>query len=204
MKKILTLIAAAFVAAGSFMFTACDIADEFIAPKDTWVYKASTTENNSFTYTWGEGENVKTVNFDVYVNYATAASVGDINFANGGKKTITEGVNLILVPSADTEEDKNNLKELLQASTNITNICLFYSFGKSSPASASTSESDTGTTQSLTETAWTWIYNLNHFERYTEKQFSQFIETLTVVDASTNLSWKRVLYNLLGEQLLGE
>lgn len=61
MKKNIILSTAAILA-GCLFISSCDIGDDFIAPKDTWVYKNSTKTDNSFTYTWGEGKNEKSVN----------------------------------------------------------------------------------------------------------------------------------------------
>ena len=79
MKKNIILSTAAILA-GCLFISSCDIANDFIAPKDTWVYKNSTKTDNSFTYTWVEGENEKSVNFDLYVNYVNIHFLVDIQF----------------------------------------------------------------------------------------------------------------------------
>ena len=127
MKKNIILSTAAILA-GCLFISSCDIGDDFIAPKDTWVYKESTKSDNSFTYTWGEGEKEKSVNFDLYVNYATKNA--ELSFNNANKKTqVTPGLNVILVPSANNDDNqKNYLKELLNR-TGVDNIAMFKSFG---------------------------------------------------------------------------
>ena len=91
MKKNIILSTAAILA-GCLFISSCDgVANEFIAPKDTWVYKNSTKTDNSFTYTWGEGENKKSVNFDLYVNYATKDSTLTLNETSADVKS---GVNV--------------------------------------------------------------------------------------------------------------
>ena len=130
MKKNIILSTAAILA-GCLFISSCDIANDFIAPKDTWVYKDSTKTDNSFTYTWGEGENKKSVNFDLYVNYATKDSTLTFNQTSAEVKS---GVNVILVPTSDTKLDV--LKELVDA-TGIE-VSLFYSFGEKAEAADST------------------------------------------------------------------
>ncbi|MCI7798226.1 MAG: hypothetical protein MR555_00750 [Spirochaetia bacterium] len=199
MKKNIILSTAAILA-GCLFISSCDIANDFIAPKDTWVYKDSTKSENSFTYTWGEGENKKSVNFDLYVNYATKDA--ELLFNNAPEKTpVTPGLNVILVPSANNDDNqKNYLKELLNR-TGVDNIAMFKSFGEQSEASAS--ESDTGKSISLSG-IWTLVYNFNRFESMGSKSISNTVSDLTLITDVKNLNWKRVLYNMLGDKLFSE
>ena len=202
MKKNIILSAAAILA-GCLFISGCDnIADEFTAPKDTWVYKDSTKSDKSFTYTWGEGENEKSVNFDLYVNYATKNA--ELSFKNATEKTqVTPGLNVILVPSANNNNDqKNYLKELLEIS-GVDNIAMFKSFGEQSVASESESESDPGKSISLSG-IWTLVYNFNRFESMGSKSISNTVSALTLITDVKNLKWKRVLYNMLGDKLFSE
>ena len=128
MKKNIILSTAAILA-GCLFISSCDIGDDFIAPKDTWVYKESTKSDNSFTYTWGEGENKKSVNFDLYVNYATKDSTLTLNETSADVKS---GVNVLLVPTSDTKLDV--LNELVDAAD--IEVALFYSFGENAEAEA--------------------------------------------------------------------
>lgn len=199
MKKNIILSTAAILA-GCLFISSCDIGDDFIAPKDTWVYKNSTKTDNSFTYTWGEGKNEKSVNFDLYVNYATKDA--ELLFNNAPEKTpVTPGLNVILVPSANNDDNqKNYLKELLNR-TGVDNIAMFKSFGEQSEASAS--ESDTGKSISLSG-IWTLVYNFNRFESMGSKSISNTVSDLTLITDVKNLNWKRVLYNMLGDKLFSE
>lgn len=199
MKKNIILSTAAILA-GCLFISSCDIGDDFIAPKDTWVYKESTKSENSFTYTWGEDKNKKSVNFDLYVNYATKNA--ELSFTNATEKTqVTPGLNVILVPSANNDDNqKNYLKELLNR-TGVDNIAMFKSFGEQSEASAS--ESDTGKSISLSG-IWTLVYNFNRFESMGSKSISNTVSDLTLITDVKNLNWKRVLYNMLGEKLFSE
>ena len=201
MKKNIILSTAAILA-GCLFISSCDgVANEFIAPKDTWVYKDSTKSENSFTYTWGEGEKEKSVNFDLYVNYATKNA--ELSFNNANKKTqVTPGLNVILVPSANNDDNqKNYLKELLNR-TGVDNIAMFKSFGEQSEASAS--ESDTGKSISLSG-IWTLVYNFNRFESMGSKSISNTVSDLTLIkNVKDTLNWKRVLYNMLGDKLFSE
>ena len=199
MKKNIILSTAAILA-GCLFISSCDIANDFIAPKDTWVYKDSTKSENSFTYTWVEGENKKSVNFDLYVNYATKNA--ELSFKNATEKTqVTPGLNVILVPSANNDDNqKNYLKELLNR-TGVDNIAMFKSFGEQSEASAS--ESDTGKSISLSG-IWTLVYNFNRFESMGSKSISNTVSDLTLITDVKNLNWKRVLYNMLGDKLFSE
>lgn len=200
MKKNIILSTAAILA-GCLFISSCDIGDDFIAPKDTWVYKNSTKTDNSFTYTWGEGKNEKSVNFDLYVNYATKNA--ELSFKNATEKTqVTPGLNVILVPSANNDDNqKNYLKELLNRTTGVDNIAMFKSFGEQSEASES--ESDTGKSISLSG-IWTLVYNFNRFESMGSKSISNTVSDLTLITDVKNLNWKRVLYNMLGDKLFSE
>ena len=200
MKKNIILSAAAILA-GCLFISGCDnIADEFTAPKDTWVYKDSTKSDKSFTYTWGEGENEKSVEFDLYVNYATKDTT--VNF-DGTPAEVKPGVNVILVPSANNNNDqKNYLKELLEIS-GVDNIAMFKSFGEQSVASESESESDPGKSISLSG-IWTLVYKFNRFESMGSKSISNTVSDLTLITDVKNLNWKRVLYNMLGDKLFSE
>ena len=202
MKKNIILSTAAILA-GCLFISSCDIANDFIAPKDTWVYKDSTKTDNSFTYTWGEGKNKKSVNFDLYVNYATKDA--ELSFKNATEKTpVTPGLNVILVPSANNDDNqKDYLKELLNRTTGVDNIAMFKSFGEQSEASASESESDTGKSISLSG-IWTLVYNFNRFESMGSKSISNTVSDLTLITNVKNLNWKRVLYNMLGDKLFSE
>ena len=200
MKKNIILSTAAILA-GCLFISSCDIANDFIAPKDTWVYKDSTKTDNSFTYTWGEGENKKSVNFDLYVNYATKNA--ELSFDNANKKTqVTPGLNVILVPSTSNSSDqKNYLKELLDI-TDIDNIAMFKSFGTESEASASDS-AEPGKSVSLSG-IWTLVYNFNRFESMGNKSINNTVLALTLITDVKNLKWKKVLYNMLGEKLFND
>ena len=196
MKKNIILSTAAILA-GCLFISSCDIANDFIAPKDTWVYKDSTKSENSFTYTWGEGENKKSVNFDLYVNYATKDA--ELSFKNAPEKTpVTPGLNVILVPTSDTKLDV--LNELVDAVD--IEVALFYSFGENAEAEADSTES--GKKISLSG-IWTLVYKFNRFESMGSKSISNTVSDLTLIkDFKNTLNWKRVLYNMLGEKLFSE
>ena len=199
MKKNIILSAAAILA-GCLFISGCDnIADEFTAPKDTWVYKDSTKSDKSFTYTWGEGENEKSVEFDLYVNYATKDTT--VNF-DGTPAEVKPGVNVILVPSANNNNDqKNYLKELLEIS-GVDNIAMFKSFGEQSVASES--ESDPGKSISLSG-IWTLVYKFNRFDKVSTPIMNKLTSEYTLItEVKETLNWKRVLYNMLGEKLFSE
>ena len=196
MKKNIILSTAAILA-GCLFISSCDIANDFIAPKDTWVYKDSTKSENSFTYTWGEGENKKSVNFDLYVNYATKDA--ELSFNNAPEKTpVTPGLNVILVPTSDTKLDV--LNELVDAVD--IEVALFYSFGENAEAEADSTES--GKKISLSG-IWTLVYKFNRFESMGSKSISNTVSDLTLIkNVKDTLNWKRVLYNMLGDKLFSE
>ena len=196
MKKNIILSTAAILA-GCLFISSCDIGDDFIAPKDTWVYKESTKSDNSFTYTWGEGENKKSVNFDLYVNYATKDA--ELSFKNAPEKTpVTPGLNVILVPTSDTKLDV--LTELVDAVD--IEVALFYSFGENAEAEADSTES--GKKISLSG-IWTLVYKFNRFESMGSKSISNTVSDLTLIkNVKDTLNWKRVLYNMLGDKLFSE
>lgn len=201
MKKLASLLIAAAVICGTF-FTSCDIDDnDFVAPKNTWVYRSKSNSNHSIEYKWTNAEGAeKSINFDVYANYATGTDT--LNFKSNGTAQVTEGMNIILVPDLSTAEAKSNITELVKDTTNITDICFFKAFGTKADAEADNSTESKP--KNITSTAWTLIYNFNRFDKYTEKQFDQFTGSLTLVDPSTNLNLKRILYNLIGEKLFAE
>lgn len=196
MKKNIILSTAAILA-GCLFISSCDIGDDFIAPKDTWVYKESAKSENSFTYTWGEGANEKSVNFDLYVNYATKDSTLPFNTNSADVKS---GVNVILVPTSDTEPEV--LKELVDA-TGIK-VALFYSFGEKADAEAETDSTESKKEISLSR-IWTLVYNFNRFEKVPTPTMNNLTSNYTLIkDFKNTLNWKRVLYNMLGEKLFSE
>ena len=180
MKKNIILSTAAILA-GCLFISSCDIGDDFIAPKDTWV----------------EGENKKSVNFDLYVNYATKDA--ELSFKNATEKTpVTPGLNVILVPTSDTKLDV--LNELVDAAD--IEVALFYSFGENAEAEADSTES--GKKISLSG-IWTLVYNFNRFESMGSKSISNTVSDLTLIkNVKDTLNWKRVLYNMLGDKLFNE
>lgn len=91
----------------------------------------------------------------------------------------------------------------MKDAANIDKICFFKAFGKT----ASAEKTDTTNSEkeiSISSTLWTFIYNFNRFDKYTEKQFDQFTAGLTLVDGSTNLNLKRILYTIIGEKLFAD
>lgn len=195
MKKNIILSTAAILA-GCLFISSCDIADDFIAPKDTWVYKESTKSDNSFTYTWGEGANEKSVNFDLYVNYATKDSTLTFDQTSAEVKS---GVNVILVPTSGTEPEV--LKELVDA-TGIE-VALFYSFGEKAEAAADSTESEKK--KISLSGIWTLIYKFNRFEKVPTPTMNKLTSDYTLItEVKETLNWKRVLYNILGEKLFSE
>lgn len=196
MKKNIILSTAAILA-GCLFISSCDIGDDFIAPKDTWVYKNSTKTDNSFTYTWGEGENKKSVNFDLYVNYATKDST--LKFTTNSAD-VKSGVNVILVPTSDTEPEV--LKELVNA-TGIK-VALFYSFGEKADAEPETASTESKKEISLSR-IWTLVYNFNKFEKVPTPTMNNLTSNYTLItEVKETLKWKRVLYNILGDKLFSE
>lgn len=195
MKKNIILSTAAILA-GCLFISSCDIGDDFIAPKDTWVYKESTKSDNSFTYTWGEGANEKSVNFDLYVNYATKDSTLTFNQTSAEVKS---GVNVILVPTSGTEPEV--LKELVDA-TGIE-VALFYSFGEKAEAAADSTESEKK--KISLSGIWTLIYKFNRFEKVPTPTMNKLTSDYTLItEVKETLNWKRVLYNMLGDKLFSE
>ena len=198
MKKNIILSTAAILA-GCLFISSCDVAGDFIAPKDTWVYKNSTKTDNSFTYTWGEGKNEKSVNFDLYVNYATKDA--ELSFKNATEKTqVTPGLNVILVPTSETE--LGVLNELVDA-TGIE-VALFYSFGEKAEAEAEADSTESEKKKISLSGIWTLVYNFNRFESMGSKSISNTVSNLTLITDVKNLNWKRVLYNMLGDKLFNE
>lgn len=196
MKKNIILSTAAILA-GCLFISSCDgVANEFIAPKDTWVYKESTKTDNSFTYTWGEGANEKSVNFDLYVNYATKDSTLTFDQTSAEVKS---GVNVILVPTSGTEPEV--LKELVDA-TGIE-VALFYSFGEKAEAAADSTESEKK--KISLSGIWTLIYKFNRFEKVPTPTMNKLTSDYTLItEVKETLNWKRVLYNMLGDKLFSE
>lgn len=199
MKKIFVLFSALTTLLCGLVFTSCDgLDDDFIAPKDKWVYKTGKADN-SFEYTWGEEGSEKTVKFDLYANMATKEAT--VTFKNGTEKTVKPGLNVILVPKAETELDKAAVRELLSLQEYVGDVAVFYSFGKE--ADASKGDNEEGKTVNLS-TLWTLIYNFNKFEDMGSKAMSTTTENLTLASDLKNLNFKRILYNMLGDKIFGE
>lgn len=208
MKKTFSLICVSAALICGAVFSGCDLdEDDFVAPKDTWVYKENSKAKNSVEYQWNDSNgNTKTIKFDVYVNYATKNA--PLNFKNNDEKKVSEGMNVILVPLLkDDAVAQNNIKSLIQEfqdAANIDEICLFYSFGKNPEAADKAGDDATVKPIHLTSTLWTLIYNFNRFEKYSDRQFENYIKNLTLVSPSTKLNQKRILYNIIGEKLFAE
>lgn len=199
MKKIFVLFSALTTLLCGLVFTSCDgLDDDFIAPKDKWVYKTGKADN-SFEYTWGEEGSEKTVKFDLYANMATKEAT--VTFKNGTEKTVKPGLNVILVPKAETELDKAAVTELLSLQQYVGDVAVFNSFGKE--ADASKGDNEEGKTVNLS-TLWTLIYNFNKFEDMGSKAMSTTTENLTLASDLKNLNFKRILYNMLGDKIFGE
>ncbi len=204
MKKTFSLICVLAALICGAVFTGCDLdEDDFVAPKDTWVYRAKSNSNHSIEYKWTSSDNTeKTINFDVYVNYATKNDT--LKFKNNDKAAeVLEGMNVILVPDLTPEEAKSNITELVKDAANIDEICFFKAFGQK-PKVEKTDTTNAEKDINISSTLWTLIYNFNRFDKYTEKQFDQFTASLTLVDESTNLNLNRVLYTIIGEKLFVE
>lgn len=206
MKKTFSLICVLAALICGAVFSGCDLdEDDFVAPKDTWVYKENSKAKNSVEYQWNDSNGpTKTIKFDVYVNYATKN--GTLNFKNEGSEKVLEGMNVILVPLLkDDAVAQNNIKSLIQGfqdAANIDEICLFYSFGKNPEATAT--EDNKAKPIHLTSTLWTLIYNFNRFEKCSGKHLETLTKSLTLVSPSTKLNQKRILYNIIGEKLFAE
>lgn len=208
MKKTFSLICVLAALICGAVFSGCDLdEDDFVAPKDTWVYKENSKAKNSVEYKWNDTDgNTKTIKFDVYVNYATKNA--PLNFKNNDEKKVSEGMNVILVPLLkDDTAAQNNIKSLIQEfqdAANIDKICLFYSFGNNPEAADKAGDDATVKPISLTSTLWTFIYNFNKFEKCSGKHLETLTKSLTLVSPSTKLNQKRILYNIIGEKLFAE
>lgn len=196
MKKIFVLFSALTTLLCGMVFTSCDgLDDDFIAPKDKWVYKTGKADN-SFEYTWGEEGNEKTVKFDLYANMATKEA--ELNFKGASDPTkVLPGLNVILVPKATSESEQTAVKELLNLGEYVGEIAVFHSFGKEGEAEGSEKSYD------LTK-LWTLIYNFNRFEDMGSKAMSSFTKEHTLSSDLGNMNVKRILYNMLGDKILGE
>lgn len=205
MKKTFSLICVLAALICGAVFTGCDLdEDDFVAPKDTWVYKEGKNEN-SYVYSWKDANNnEKKVKFDVYINYATKENSIKFNGeTNETAQKVLPGLNVILVPKAETSEEKSNVQLLfdIAEASGIENIAIFKAFG----TEPEVGEDDSSTSkQKIGTTAWTFIYNLNHFEKMGNKSITNTVANLSLIADTKNLKWKRVVYNLLGNQLLGE
>lgn len=202
MKKTFSLICVLAALICGAVFTGCDLdEDDFVAPKDTWVYKEGNSEN-SYVYSWKDADNnEKKVKFDVYINYATNES--SIKFKGETAQIVLPGLNVILVPKAETSEEKSNVKLLfdIAEASGIENIAIFKAFG----TEPEVGEDDSSTSKQKIGTAvWTSIYNLNHFEKMGNKSITNTVANYSLIADTKNLKWKRVVYNLLGNKLLGE
>ncbi len=199
MKKIFVLFSALTTLLCGMVFTSCDgLDDDFIAPKDKWVYKTGKADN-SFEYTWGEQGSEKTVKFDLYANMATK----DATLTFKGSKEpvkVLPGLNIILVPKAESDSDKTAVTELLNLQEYVGEVAVFHSFGKEANASKG---DDEGKTVNLS-TLWTLIYNFNKFEDMGSKAMSTTTEKLTLASDLKKMNFKRILYNMLGDKIFGE
>lgn len=204
MKKTFSLICVLAALICGAVFSGCDLdEDDFVAPKDTWVYKEGKSAN-SYVYSWtddADKNKKREVKFDVYINYATNET--SIKFKGGTEQKVLPGLNVILVPQAETSEEKSNVQLLfdIAEATGIENIAIFKAFG----TEPEVGEDDSSTSkQKIGTTAWTFIYNLNHFEKMGTKSIANTVDKYSLIADTKNLKWKRVVYNLLGNKLLEE
>lgn len=202
MKKTFSLICVLAALICGTVFSGCDLdEDDFVAPKDTWVYKEGKSEN-SYVYSWKDADNnEKKVKFDVYINYATREA--SIKFKGGTEQKVLPGLNVILVPQAETSEEKSNVQLLfdIAEATGIENIAIFKAFGTETEVGE---DDSSASKQKIGATAWTFIYNLNNFEKMGTKSIANTVDKYSLIADTKNLKWKRVVYNLLGNQLLKE
>lgn len=158
---------------------------------------------NSYVYSWKDADNnEKKVKFDVYINYATnETSIKFNGETNETAQKVLPGLNVILVPQAETSEEKSNVQLLfdIAEATGIENIAIFKAFG----TEPEVGEDDSSTSKQKIGTAvWTSIYNLNHFEKMGNKSITNTVANLSLIADTKNLKWKRVIYILLGNKLL--
>lgn len=186
------------------IFTGCDKdEDDFFAPKDTWVYKKSSTTDYSFEYKWTSGETEKTINLDAYIYYASQEKTLKVGQTDLNLK---EGINLLLLPDSKTQNE--TLKDLLNAAdvTDLNNIYIFKSYGKTVNA-----EDDSSTKKDNIEVGtvlWNIVYLANNFVTYSDSTFNNIMKGKKSYSDSVNdlknLNFNRVIYNLLGEKLFSE
>lgn len=186
------------------IFTGCDKdEDDFFAPKDTWVYKKSSTTDYSFEYKWTSGETEKTINLDAYIYYASQEKTLKVGQTDLNLK---EGINLLLLPDSKTQNE--TLKDLLNAADvdNLNNIYIFKSYGKTVNA-----EDDSSTKKDDIEVGtvlWNIVYLANNFVTYSDSTFNNIMKGKKSYNDSVNdlknLNFNRVIYNLLGEKLFSE
>lgn len=200
MKKICLLISALTMFLCGMIFTGCDGENDFIAPKNSWVYKKNSNGEYSFIYNYTKDSTTHELKFDAYIDYATTESSISFNTTN---ETIVEGVNVILIPIVE-DDNESVWKELISA-TSLDKVCIFHSYGTSSTVQTSDTDS-TGSTQSLSAGIWNLVYVFNNFEEQTDSSFTKLMKTYTELnsDSITNLNLKRVLYNMLGDRLFSE
>lgn len=204
MKKTFSLICVLAALICGAVFTGCDLdEDDFVAPKDTWVYKEGKSAN-SYVYSWtddADKNKKREVKFDVYINYATREA--SIKFKGGTEKKVLPGLNVILVPQAETSEEKSNVQLLfdIAEATGIENIAIFKAFGTETEVG---DDDSSVSKQKIGATAWTFIYNLNNFEKMGTKSIANTVDKYSLIADTKNLKWKRVVYNLLGNKLLEE
>lgn len=207
MKKTFSLICVLAALICGAVFSGCDLdEDDFVAPKDTWVYKEGKSAN-SYVYSWtddADKNKKREVKFDVYINYATREA--SIKFKGETDKTAQEvlpGLNVILVPQAETSEEKSNVQLLfdIAEATGIENIAIFKAFGTEPEVGDDDSSANK---QKIGATAWTFIYNLDNFEKMGTKSIANTVDKYSLIADTKNLKWKRVVYNLLGNKLLEE
>lgn len=207
MKKTFSLICVLAALICGAVFSGCDLdEDDFVAPKDTWVYKEGKSEN-SYVYSWtddADKNKKREVKFDVYINYATdETSIKFEGETNETAKKVLPGLNVILVPKAETSEEESNVRLLfdIAEASGIKNIAIFKAFGTETEVG---DDDSSVSKQKIGTTAWTFIYNLNHFEKMGNKSITNTVANLSLIADTKNLKWKRVVYNLLGNQLFKE
>ena len=205
MKKIITILAAAFCLFSGMMFTGCDEdspLNELVGPVNTWCrrqveYKAAE-----------EGTPAKTI--DVYCYYATQDKpdiiMGCDSSGNAVKHDLVKGLNIVIAGDKNANAANTAYSDILGTVTgNKTPYC-FKSFAEGSTNLEISTSDTTDATQTLKvkKTLWNVLYFTSYWQTYSDATFpltDAYVTYEDVNDLKTGFSLSKILRKMAANKL---
>ena len=204
MKKIITILAAAFCLFSGMMFTGCDEdspLNELVGPVNTWCrrqveYKAAE-----------EGTPAKTI--DVYCYYATQDKTINMGCDLSGLVQTAElkkGLNIVIAGDKNASASNSAYDDILGTVTNNRTPFCFKSFEEGSSSLAIATDDEGSSTKNLTikKTLWNILYLTAAWSTYSDKTFpltDSYASYESVSDLKTGFSLSKILRKMAANKL---